>query len=185
MPGIMCAGPPCTSPLCLFPFSTPVMSTSLRTVRLLAAAALFLTAGPALAQDTTATPPPAPADTADTSAQTEAAEEAAQSWLAHIDEGDLAESHATASALLTEQMPEAQWVSAIEGVKAQMGEVGTRELASAQYTTTLPNAPAGEYVVLSFNTAFANAQGTEVLVMHREDGTWKAAGYVVRPAGGQ
>ncbi len=164
------------------------MLTAFSRATLLVLALSLFAALPALAQDTTATdtaataPPPMPADTAGTSAQTDAARQAAEAWLAYIDGGDLTQSYTAASDLLKEQMPEERWIEAVGNVKAQMGEALTRELAEARYTTTLENAPEGEYVVLRYNTDFASAPGVEVLVMRKGAEAWKAAGYVVRPA---
>lgn len=57
-----------------------------------------------------------------------------------------------------------------------------REVASAKFTTTLPGAPDGEYVVIQFSTSFDNKQSaTEMVVPMKEpDGTWHVSGYYIR-----
>jgi hypothetical protein len=58
----------------------------------------------------------------------------------------------------------------------------TRKLDSAQYATQLPGAPEGQYVVMRFNTSFANKQsGVETVTFSLEqDGQWKASGYYIK-----
>jgi len=57
-----------------------------------------------------------------------------------------------------------------------------RELGSAKYSTTLPGAPDGEWVVLKLNTTFENkAVAVETVTVMRDlDGKWRVAGYFIR-----
>ncbi len=65
------------------------------------------------------------------------------------------------------------------------GEVGlarSRELIDATFTTSLPGAPDGRYVVLQYRTEFANRKDAveTVTLMLDEDGTWQVSGYYVK-----
>lgn len=84
----------------------------------------------------------------------DAATSAAQSWLVLVDEEKYGES----------------WTSAATLFK------------SAQFATTLPGAPDGKYVVIQFNTTFANkAAAVETITpMQEPDGTWKVSGYFIK-----
>jgi hypothetical protein len=107
---------------------------------------------------------------------------AAQSWLALIDEGQYGESWATAAVAFREQVTRAGWESAMQAQRTPLGELETRELLGAQYTSSLPGAPPGEYVVIQFRTNFAAkiAAVETVVPMKQEDGTWNVSGYFIR-----
>ena len=55
-------------------------------------------------------------------------------------------------------------------------------MRSVEYTTTLPGAPDGEYVVVKHATSFENkADATETLIaMKDKDGTWRVSGYFIK-----
>ena len=59
---------------------------------------------------------------------------------------------------------------------------GARTVAQYQFTTSLPGAPSGEYVVLQYHAVAGTGFVTETVVLQR-DGTrgWRAAGYFVKP----
>ena len=65
------------------------------------------------------------------------------------------------------------------------GKVESRQLKSATYTTKLPNAPAGEYLIIQYQTNFDRAPGMieTVTPMLEKDGKWKVSGYFVKRAG--
>ena len=70
--------------------------------------------------------------------------------------------------------------------RASLGNIGTRHLKSATFTTKLPNVAAGEYVILEFEASFTNAPGMIETVTPRleKHGKWKVSGYFVKRAGG-
>jgi hypothetical protein len=58
----------------------------------------------------------------------------------------------------------------------------SRKFKSAQYTKSVPGAPDGEYVVLQFDTSFANKKEAveTVTPMLDPDGKWKVSGYYIK-----
>jgi hypothetical protein len=110
------------------------------------------------------------------------AQKAAEQWLALVDAGKYARSWETAAPLLQSAMPTEQWAKTLASVREPLGRVVSRKLKSATPTRSLPGAPDGEYVVLVFETSFANKQSaTETVTpMLDKDGTWKVAGYYIR-----
>jgi hypothetical protein len=52
---------------------------------------------------------------------------------------------------------------------------------SAQYRTSLPGAPDGEYVVIRFKTEFENKKEAyeTVTPMKDKDGEWRVSGYYI------
>jgi hypothetical protein len=66
-----------------------------------------------------------------------------------------------------------------------LGKAESRQLKSATYTTKIPNAPSGEYVIIQYQTDFERATGMieTVAPMQEKDGKWRVSGYFVKRAG--
>ena len=57
----------------------------------------------------------------------------------------------------------------------------SRELIDAGYTTTVPGAPEGQYVVLDYGASFANRQqAVETLTLAFAKGYWRVSGYYIK-----
>ena len=111
-----------------------------------------------------------------------AAEKAARSWLASVDAVEYANSWEDSASFFRAAITSDDWIKAIGGARASFGSMTVRESGSAKYSTTLPGAPDGEWVVLKLNTTFENkAVAVEtVTVMKDLDGEWRVAGYFIR-----
>jgi hypothetical protein len=112
----------------------------------------------------------------------EAALQAAQTSLKLIDEGQYAESWQQAADTFKEKITEAQFSSSLKAVRTPLGKVKSRKVLAKQYTTNLPGAPTGEYVVIQFQTSYENkpsAIETFTPVLNK-DGKWRMAGYYIR-----
>ncbi len=107
----------------------------------------------------------------------ELAQKSAEAWLALTDSGKYGESWDQAASTSRDQ-----WISQLTGVRTPLGKVESRKLAGAQFKSNPPNAPAGEYVVLQFSTAFENRKdSTETVAMFLDkDGKWHTAGYFIK-----
>ena len=114
-----------------------------------------------------------------------AATDAATPWLALVDSGQYAESWFQAASAFRGKVSKEQWKNALDSVRAPLGKVQSRQLKSATYTTSIPNAPAGEYVILLYETNFERAPGMieTVTPVLEKDGKWKVSGYFVKRAG--
>lgn len=110
------------------------------------------------------------------------AETAADQWLALIDSGKYGESWDHAATLFKAALPREQWVSAMQSMRTQLGVTNARSRTTSTYTRTLPGAPEGEYVVIQFQSDFANKNGAieTVTPMEDEKGVWKISGYFIR-----
>lgn len=139
----------------------------LRKAACLSMAVLILTPVAALAQN---------------SGKQKAAVEAAQKWLGLIDQGQYAESWKEASASFRDHITQQNWENALHAVRAPLGKLLSRKLKDSSYRTSLPGAPDGEYVVMQFDTSFANKNSAvETVTFMLDSGhTWKAAGYFIR-----
>jgi hypothetical protein len=67
-------------------------------------------------------------------------------------------------------------------VRGPLGNAVSRNLLSRQYTTTLPGAPDGEYVVIQYETSFENKKVAveTVTPMKDADGHWRVSGYYIK-----
>ncbi|HEX7091032.1 MAG TPA: DUF4019 domain-containing protein [Longimicrobiales bacterium] len=111
------------------------------------------------------------------------AQKAAEAWLPLIHGGKYQESWQRAGKQFQQAVTAELWAQQAAAVVAQVGALKSRQLENAQYSTELPNAPAGEYVVLTYASAFANApRAREVVVTVLEDGEWRVVGYFIGPA---
>lgn len=126
---------------------------------------------PAVAQDASAAMPDA----------SQAATQAAQTWLATVDAVKYDDSWSQGAAAFRAVVTGAQWNDAMRAVRAPLGAVKSRKLIAAQYTRQLPGAPDGEYVVVQYLTEFATRTATETVTPMREaDGSWKVSGYYIQ-----
>lgn len=111
-----------------------------------------------------------------------AAQAAAVQWLALIDAGHYSASWNAASSLFRQHLSLSQWQTTAAGARAPFGALKSRVLQSATFTHTLPGAPDGEYVVVTFVFSFENkARAIETVTpMLDGDGTWRVSGYYIR-----
>ena len=107
---------------------------------------------------------------------------AAKTWLALIDQGDIAMSWDTAAALSKGAVSQEQWVQKVGPARQPLGKLISREVASLKYATSVPGAPDGEYVVIQFKTSFENkASAIETVTpMKDPDGEWRVGGYFIK-----
>lgn len=110
------------------------------------------------------------------------AKAAATAWLAQLDAGQYPASWTSSASAFRAAVSQDQWQQAAQQVRTPLGAVTTRTVKSAQFARTLPNAPEGEYVVIQYDTTFANKAGAveTVTPMREKDGSWKVSGYFVR-----
>ena len=113
-------------------------------------------------------------------ADTQKATDAAKSWVELCDANDYAQSWNTASIFFQSHILQVQWEWEVQLARGPLGMLVSRSVASADFATTLPGAPDGQYVVVKFNTKFTNkAAATETVTMMLDNGSWKSAGYYV------
>ena len=107
----------------------------------------------------------------------------AENFLRFVDAGDWEGSWKATGPFFQSQASAEEWTAMVEPVRAPLGEVKERRLATAQRTSTLPGAPEGEYEVLQFYTDFGDMEGLaiETLVMLLGPDGWEVSGYFVRP----
>lgn len=107
---------------------------------------------------------------------------AAQKWVALVDGGKYAESWKAAAAYFKNAVKQEQWEQAAQAVRQPLGKLVSRKVKTSTYKTALPGAPDGEYVVITFETAFENKKTAieTVTPMMDKDGTWRVSGYFIK-----
>ncbi len=110
------------------------------------------------------------------------ATQSARSWLKLVDAGRYRRSYKECSSYFKSMIGERKWVDKVGPVRKPLGAVVSRNLKGAQYTTSLPGAPDGQYVVMQFDTAFQNKKSAveTVTAALDTDGKWRVSGYFIR-----
>jgi len=111
-----------------------------------------------------------------------AAVEAANAWLALIDDGKYGESWETAALYFKNAITKEKWEQTLTAVRNPLGQLVSRYLSSKTYMSSIPGAPDGEYVVIQFKTSFENKKsGIETVTpMLDKDGNWRVSGYYIK-----
>ena len=111
-----------------------------------------------------------------------AAMAAAEKWLALMDAGDFSDSWRQASDLFRNGGVESAWKEAMNTDRKPLGRLVSRQLISSQPMTQLPGAPDGQYVVMLFQTSFAEKKSAVETVTFdlEKDGQWKSCGYFIK-----
>ena len=111
-----------------------------------------------------------------------AAQKSAEAWLSMVDRGNYSESWEEAAKLFRDAVTRSDWEKTAGSVRNPLGQMKSRKLKSATYTETLPGAPDGEYVVIQYDTVFANKKAAieTVVPMKDADGAWRVSGYFIK-----
>jgi len=108
--------------------------------------------------------------------------QAASNWLSLVDKGRYEQSWNQAANSFKGAVSQQQWQQAMQSVRKPLGKKLSRKIKSQQYATSLPGVPDGEYVVIEFNTSFANKKSAieTVTPMLDKDGKWRVSGYYIK-----
>lgn len=112
----------------------------------------------------------------------ELAVKAAEKWLAMVDEGKYSESWDDAAQIFKGAVTAEHWKTSLNGVRKPLGKLISRKMILTKYTTSLPGAPDGEYVVIQYDTFFENKRSAleTVTPMLDKDGKWRVSGYYIK-----
>ena len=117
----------------------------------------------------------------DKAANEKAADAAAQKWLALVDGGNYADSWKQAASAFRKAVTAEQWGAALNASRGSYGKLLSRALKSAEYRTSLPGAPDGEYVVLQYDSSFERKKTAVETVTPMKDGDgWRVSGYYIK-----
>ena len=115
-------------------------------------------------------------------AEVKAAKAAVTAWLALVDAGKYDKSWQEAASFFRKAVPKATWRRQVGAVRGPLGAVVSRKPKSATFTTSLPGAPDGKYVVIQLETRFKNKRSAVETITPTldRDGKWRVAGYFIK-----
>jgi hypothetical protein len=82
------------------------------------------------------------------------AQKSAEAWLNLCDAGKYAESWNQASQFFKSKVTKDQWIEMLQTTRTPLGTLSSRKFNAAKYKKNPPNAPEGEYIILTFDTGF-------------------------------
>ena len=114
----------------------------------------------------------------------QAAQAAADAWLALIDSTSYAASWQQAAPMFQQQISEAQWTQTLQSVRGPLGAFQSRAPQKREYRTAIPGAPEGKYVIVTYGSNYTQlAAAVETVTLTKTDaGEWKVVEYYIRPA---
>ena len=123
-----------------------------------------------------------PVRAADTDAK-QAAEAAMQTWLGEMDQGQYGQSWKDASPAFQQAVASQKWTDLSTSVRTPLGKCLDRKLVSAMEQTGDSGVQKGDFVIAQFDSSFENLKyAVETVTFQKTaDGTWKAAGYYIKP----
>ena len=124
---------------------------------------------------------PSPTPAIQTGGETAAAA-AAEIWLGLVDDGRYEPAYVAAASVFQKLVSKELWAKLVNGGRAPLGKNLSRKFKDAKFSSTMPGAPDGQYVVVHYESSFekkATAAETVTTVLD-SDGQWKVCGYYIR-----
>lgn len=116
----------------------------------------------------------------DTDADTAAARRAVDAWLALVDAGDYDTAYDTTATSFQENVTADEFRRETGMVRATLGAIRSRTVTTTRRTTTLPDAPPGDYIVFEFDAVYERRPDTgERVTAVLEYGAWRVVGYYI------
>jgi hypothetical protein len=112
----------------------------------------------------------------------ERAVNAAEAWLLLVDQEKYAESWESSASLFRERVTKDQWIQSMDSIRKTFGNVSRRAIKLQEYTTNMPGAPDGHYVIIQYDTSFEKKQSAveTITPLLDSDGQWRVSGYFIR-----
>ncbi|HET9101043.1 MAG TPA: DUF4019 domain-containing protein [Acidobacteriaceae bacterium] len=107
--------------------------------------------------------------------------QSATAWLKLVDNENYDASWRSTSKEFQGSVSQKKWSQMAQAVRSPLGALNSRQLRDSTYTTSVPGAPDGQYVILHFATSFANKKSaTETVAMMLQNGQWRVSGYFIK-----
>ncbi|NBP11143.1 MAG: DUF4019 domain-containing protein [Betaproteobacteria bacterium] len=115
-------------------------------------------------------------------ADLEPAISAAERFLRAMDQRDYGAAWDQSASHFKASVAKDRWVNLAGAAREPLGAISARRLGLSRATKDLPKGPAGDYIIIDFETDFAIEPITEMVVIYRENtNEWRCIGYFVRP----
>lgn len=115
----------------------------------------------------------------------EAAKQAAQDWFVLLDADKYKATWEEGATFFKSKISAEQWAAQIRRAHRSLDSLQSRSLAAARYTTSMPNAPEGEYVFAQYRATYGDQNTVETVSLKKDQGEWRVAGYFIKPASQQ
>lgn len=104
----------------------------------------------------------------------------AVTWLELVDSGSYEKSWYQAAPFFQNQLSKTKWKQALNQVRAPLGKVHSRQFKSSSSHASLPGAPDGDYIIMTFATHFERKESaTETITVDKVDDEWRTVGYFI------
>jgi len=111
---------------------------------------------------------------------TPAMQQAADQYLTLLDRGEYAQVWQQAAHIFQAGVGPTDWQARMQAVHKVLGKAQSRALRSAVLKTDPANSPPGEYLMMTFDSAFTDGAKVETLVLYAQQGNWRMAGYFIK-----
>lgn len=110
------------------------------------------------------------------------AQQAADNWLALVDQGRYGESYDQASQAFKVAVGREDWIHKVTAARNQAGKLISRRFVGSNELRNPPKAPPGRYIAIRYQTTFAkiNAVSESVVLVFEKDGKWRLENYVIK-----
>jgi hypothetical protein len=110
------------------------------------------------------------------------ATKAVDAWVKLIDQGDYGQAYDQTGAQFKKMIGKDAWVQQVSPYRTALGKINSRKLESAEYSDSIPDLQAGQYVLIKYATAFTQKPDSheEITAQKENDGVWRPLGYYVR-----
>lgn len=107
-------------------------------------------------------------------------QQSADQYLTLLDRGEYAQVWQQAALIFQAGVSQSDWQSRMLAVHKILGKPQSRGLRSAVAKTDPANSPPGDYLLMTFDTVFADGQKVETLVLYDQQNSWLLAGYFIK-----
>jgi hypothetical protein len=116
---------------------------------------------------------------------TSEAQQAADNWLALVDQGRYTGSYDQASQSFKVAVGREEWIQKATAARRETGKLLSRKVTRTTEMKNPPHAAPGDYVAVVYRSSFANLKSAlETVVPVREkDGKWRVSNYTIKPSG--
>lgn len=109
--------------------------------------------------------------------------EEALRWIKQVDSAEYEAAFQEMEPSIQASLKMEVWVSGLSRVRTPMGKLTKRTVKTAFFTTELPGAPSGAYIVVQFRSQFANrdkAALETITLMRAHASEWLVSGYFIQ-----
>lgn len=106
---------------------------------------------------------------------------AAQNWLKLVDDGQYDESWSQGSSIFQLTIQQDEWKQILDAMRKPLGSVISRKVVDQRTATNPKGLPAGDYMVMVYDTSFSGKSSAHELVtlVKGDDGQWRVLTYQV------